>query len=179
MRVYTKTGDKGETSLVGGKRMLKNSSQIEAYGTVDELNSLIGMLLAEQPLPFLTNIQQQLFELGGMLATEPENWEKYWKSVDIELYIKKIELEIDHLSENLEALHTFLLPQGSRKIALTHLCRTVCRRAERRIVSLRLQDESYLAILVYFNRLSDFLFVLARYFHTQDHITEIPYIFSK
>ena len=173
MKIYTQKGDNGMTSLVGGKQISKTSSLLDAYGTVDELNASIGLLIADFPSPFLTDIQQQLFVIGGLLATEPQQWEKYWKNIDIQSYVFTTEHEIDRLSEELEPLKQFLLPQGSRVIAQCHVCRTICRRLERRICDICQENENCFLVLKYANRLSDYFFILARYLHKKNNIDEI------
>lgn len=172
MKIYTKKGDLGETSLVGGKRVKKNDPLLEAYGTIDELNASFGLIIAEEELPMLNTIQNQLFVVAGMLATEPEMRNKYWDEAKIDDYIKMLEEEIDRMSENLPPLKSFVLPQGSRLIAQTHLSRTICRRAERKIVLLAENNSRYNSILRFANRLSDYLFILARFFHYKCTISE-------
>ncbi|PCJ67923.1 MAG: ATP:cob(I)alamin adenosyltransferase [Bacteroidetes bacterium] len=162
MKIYTKTGDKGETSLVGGTRVSKASEKIEAYGTVDELNSAIGVLAASSSeyADFLKSIQHKLFNLGSILASE--------KNLDFELPevsqpdIVILEKEIDRISKILPRLKNFILPGGSVLSANTHVARCICRRAERRVVGLR--EESYEILVQYLNRLSDYLFILSREF---------------
>lgn len=159
MKIYTKTGDKGETSLLGGTRVSKAHQKIEAYGTVDELNSSIGLLRtsAEAHDAFLLNIQHTLFNIGSLLATE--------RKVNINLPevnvsdIESLEKEIDRLNENLEPLRSFVLPGGSQASAYAHMSRCICRRAERRVVPL---EGEYTFLIKYLNRLSDYLFVLSR-----------------
>jgi cob(I)alamin adenosyltransferase len=173
MKIYTKKGDTGNTLLVGGKQISKTSPLLEAYGTVDELNAAIGMIIADFPSPFLTDIQQQLFIIGGLLATEPHLRDKYWQNVDIPTYVSIMENEIDQLSAELEPLKQFLLPQGSRVIAQCHVSRTICRRLERRICEICQEEKNGLSILQYVNRLSDYFFILARYLHKNNNVEEI------
>ena len=173
MKIYTKKGDTGTTSLVGGKRVCKNDPLLEAYGTVDELNASVGVMIACFSDTFLTDLQQQLFVVGGLLATEPHQWDKFWKNMDIGSYISDIEHEIDKLSEKLDPLKQFLLPQGSLAIAQCHVSRTICRRLERRICNICQEEKNYLLILQYVNRLSDYFFTLARYLHKNNNISEI------
>ena len=163
MKVYTKTGDKGETSLVGGTRISKADAKIEAYGTVDELNSCIGVFVnAHEGIfaTFLKRIQHRLFNIGSILASEP--------NLDFELPsvssddIEALEKEMDRLNTHLPKLKNFVLPSGSVLNAQAHIARCVCRRAERRVVVL--QDNDYVVIVQYLNRLSDYLFVLSREF---------------
>lgn len=161
MKIYTKGGDKGETSLVGGTRVSKAHIKIEAYGTVDELNSSIGVFanaLDNVYAPFLHNIQHKLFNIGSLLAAEDEVPFEL-PSIDDE-DIVQLEKEIDRLNENLPKLKTFILPGGSVVCGQVHLSRCICRRAERRVVAL--EDESLSIILRYLNRLSDYLFILSR-----------------
>lgn len=170
MKIYTKTGDKGETSLVGGKRVKKYAPLLEAYGSVDELNAWIGLLIADKPKPFLTEVQRMLFTVGGMLATEPDLWQKYWQKVDLDKYIQQIEEEIDRLSATQEPFKGFVLPQGSTAIAHAHLCRTVCRRVERPVAKLVAENKSYLPLMQILNRLSDYFFILSNTLHQEDNV---------
>lgn len=176
MKIYTKTGDKGETSLVGGKRVKKYDSLLEAYGTIDELNSHIGLVIADKPEPFLTDIQRMLFVIGGMLATETQNWDKYWPGTDLEGLLQQVETEIDRMSAELEPFKGFILPQGSMLIAHIHVCRTVCRRAERLIVKIADENEAYSKLLKIVNRLSDYFFILAQFCHKK---LDIPVTYWK
>ena len=172
MKIYTKTGDKGETSLVGGKRVKKYDDLLEAYGTIDELNSNIGLVIAEEKEPFLTDIQRMLFVVGGMLATETQNWAKYWPNVDFAGLLQQIESEIDRMSAELDPFKGFILPQGSMLIAHIHVCRTVCRRAERLIVKIADENEAYAPLLKIVNRLSDYFFTLAQFSHKKTGVSE-------
>ncbi len=160
MKIYTKTGDKGTTSLVGGTRISKADQKIEAYGTVDELNAVIGVLVASDSMyaDFLKKIQHLLFNIGSLLASEKElNFDLPSVSgQDIEI----LEKEIDRINTHLPKLKNFVLPGGSMLSAHTHLARCVCRRAERRVVVL--QNDDYQILVQYLNRLSDYLFVLSR-----------------
>ena len=173
MKIYTKTGDQGETSLASGIRVKKWDPRLEAYGTVDELNASIGLIISEEDIPMLTKIQNQLYIIGGMLATDPESWEHYWNTSDIKGYITELENNIDKLSLELPSLRNFILPQGSRAIACVHLSRTICRRAERNVSQISEQKDIYLLLLQYLNRLSDYFFILARYLHKIHNISEI------
>jgi cob(I)alamin adenosyltransferase len=166
-KIYTKTGDKGETSLIGGKRVPKFHPRIEAYGTVDELNSFIG-LLRDQPevapsyKEILFHIQDRLFTLESVLALDPET------PVDMELPeiaesdIKLLESEIDAMNEVLPELKSFILPGGHVVVSYCHVARTVCRRAERQVIRLAQSQEVESITVRYLNRLSDYLFVLGR-----------------
>ncbi|MDH6304993.1 cob(I)alamin adenosyltransferase [Parabacteroides sp. PF5-5] len=165
-KVYTRSGDKGRTSLVGGKRVSKADKRIESYGTVDELNSFIGLLMTEltgqEDLDFLRFVQHKLFTIGSYLATDQESTELKIESKVSPESITKIEHEIDRLDHELPKMEHFVLPGGSRSAALAHVCRTVCRRAERRIYSLCEAVTVEEPVLVFINRLSDYFFVLAR-----------------
>jgi cob(I)alamin adenosyltransferase len=167
MKLYTKTGDKGETGLIGGTRVPKNDIRIETYGTVDELNSFIGLLttysITPENLTFLRIIQNNLFRIGANLATDTSkvsvNADFMLKSETIE----QIEKEIDRLDSSLPPLHSFILPGGSQSGSLCHVCRTISRRTERRLFELNNVYSVDFHILIYFNRLSDYFFELARY----------------
>jgi cob(I)alamin adenosyltransferase len=177
MKIYTKTGDSGTTSLVGGKRTSKNSLRIEAYGTIDELNSFIGLLAAhlhtDTEKAALLDIQRILFDIGGYLATEAGDVEKYKIRLLSDEQIAKIENQIDLMNKNLAPLQQFILPAGSVEATLAQVCRTVCRRAERRIVDLQQEMAIYPNLLRFINRLSDFFFVLARCQNQQETISEL------
>ena len=164
--IYTKTGDNGTTSLASGQRVPKTDARIEAYGTVDELNSWIGALRAESEksnssedslLPELEWIQNKLFNLGALLSDAPGEW---ISAVDVE----QIEHWIDAMQEELPKQHAFLLPAGSEAVTRCHICRTVCRRAERRMI----EAEPDQTALKFINRLSDYLFVLSRFIATKN-----------
>lgn len=165
MKIYTKTGDKGTTGLIGGDRILKNHIRIESYGTVDELNSWVGVLCSNifdvAIIEELRFIQDRLFTIGSNLAMGEKSQFKV-PSVQ-EMDIEKLEKSIDAMNESLPELKNFILPGGSQVVSFCHVCRTVCRRAERNVISLdqvEKQDELYVK---YLNRLSDYLFVLSRY----------------
>jgi len=168
MKIYTKTGDRGETGLFGGERVSKSSLRIEAYGTVDELNAYIGLAVTrvtESSIKFLLEkIQNQLFTIGADLAT-PKN--KKNEKLNIkrtpEIFPLGIEKEIDKYEEKLEPLKSFILPGGSTGAAQLHICRTITRRAERRVVALNNEEKIGENIIIFLNRLSDLFFVLARY----------------
>ena len=173
-RVYTRTGDRGETALVGGKRVPKDSLRIEAYGTIDELNSIVGLARAfnEEKLAdgdahrfldtMLRQIQDELFDLGSELATPPDFFKEGMYRVS-EKEIKKIEQLIDECQKELEPLKSFVLPGGGRIGAYLHQCRTVCRSAEREILRLSRAEELSEWPIKYVNRLSDLFFVLSRW----------------
>lgn len=168
-RVYTKTGDKGTTALIGGTRVSKASDRIEAYGTTDELNSYIGLIkdtvANEQIINELTIIQQQLFVIGAILATTPEKEVKMALPHIKEEDVIVLENQIDYYEHNLEPLQYFVLPGGHVVASYAHLARCVCRRAERLAVGVYEHSNHPEATIVmkYLNRLSDYLFVLARY----------------
>lgn len=159
MKIYTKTGDKGMTSLVGGKRVEKDDARVEAYGTLDELQSFVGMLASATDEVQLEDIQRVLFEIGGYLAYEDATSAGLTDEM-----IARLEQKIDRLSEELPPLRTFIIPGGTMAASICHVCRTVCRRAERRMTTLRrtidveLDDNAF----IYINRLSDYFFLLAR-----------------
>lgn len=165
-KLYTKGGDKGKTSLVGGKRVPKYHVRIDSYGTVDELNSFIGMLLAHEleeiDRQTLTWIQHKLFSVGSYLATDPTQTEIRIESRITPEAVARLEGEIDRLDDAVPPIKAFILPAGGAIPAAAHVCRTVCRRAERCIY--RLHDEQALEpeVLQYINRLSDYFFALAR-----------------
>jgi cob(I)alamin adenosyltransferase len=183
-RIYTKTGDKGETSLVGGQRLPKDALRIEAYGTVDELNAFVGAacLTAEglvtnfqaiiQMALILRRVQHELFNLGSILATKPEDVHpKQPRITDAEIAL--LESEIDQMNADLPPLRSFVLPGGCRINVDLHLCRTVCRRAERICVALARQEEVPLEAIRYLNRLSDAFFVWSRWTSHELHAPEI------
>ncbi len=177
-KVYTRTGDKGETGLVGGKRVPKDSPRIEAYGTIDELNSIVGLARAfnEEKLDtgeahrfldvVLRQVQDELFDLGSELATPPDFFQEGMYRVG-EREVKNIEQLIDECQKNLEPLKSFVLPGGGKIGAYLHQCRTVCRRAEREILRLSRAEELSEWPLKYVNRLSDLFFVLSRWISKQ------------
>jgi cob(I)alamin adenosyltransferase len=166
MKIYTKTGDDGTTGLYGGGRVRKDHARVEAYGAVDELNAAIGLARAEM-LPasideHLARIQNELFDLGAELAT-PQPAARGVAVVG-EHEIKSLEATIDQFDPQLAPLKTFILPAGTRAASALHLARTICRRAERRVITLAADSEQSVSpqVIIYLNRLSDLLFVLAR-----------------
>ncbi len=165
MKIYTKKGDAGNTSLFGGSRVPKSSARIEAYGTVDELNSVVGLAaahgLSEQGGKWIKKVQQDLFVLGADLATPPSAKTRIHR-IDEEA-IEFLENTIDMMEEELEPLKNFILPGGSSQGAALHMARTVCRRTERATVSCSKKEQISEHTIKYLNRLSDFLFVLARF----------------
>jgi len=165
MKIYTKTGDKGQTSLIGGARVPKYHLRIEAYGTVDELNSYIGLVMCQdidtKDQQLLKEIQDRLFTIGASLAADPEK--SRMKIPDLhEADILLLEEEMDHMNEVLPALKHFVLPGGNTVVSFCHIARCVCRRAER--LTVELAENSFVdeRVTIYLNRLSDYLFVLAR-----------------
>lgn len=173
MKIYTKTGDKGTTALFGGTRVPKHHIRIESYGTIDELNSYIGMIRSQDEIDphskkTLVHIQDKLFTLGAILATDPEK--AILKSGKERLNIPKIsaadieflEVEIDVMNETLPPLTHFVLPGGSTIVSFCHISRTICRRAERIVTELADIEEVPPTVIQYLNRLSDYLFVMAR-----------------
>jgi len=176
-KIYTKTGDNGTTSLVGGARVAKNHIRLEAYGTIDELNSFLGLLRAQEidatDKENILKIQNDLFILGGVLATTDEKY--LHKNISKE-QIQFIENQIDIIDGKLPPLRNFVIPSGFQPAAICHVCRTVCRRAERIICTLSDTAKIPDLIGIYINRLSDYLFVLARKIDIKFHKEEF---FSK
>jgi cob(I)alamin adenosyltransferase len=175
MKIYTRTGDAGTTSLVGGTRAAKDDMRLEAYGTVDELNSHLGLIISQisdtRDIATLTTIQNKLFNLGASLATPPDS---EWKPTHItDDDIRLIEDEIDRIDNALPRHNQFILPGGSLAAASTHVARTVARRAERRIVTLAANAPVDPNDMKYVNRLSDYLFVLSRKINIDNNIDEI------
>ncbi len=185
MKIYTKTGDQGKTSLFGGTRVKKSNLRIDAYGTVDELNSHIGLirdhLKGTELIDDLIRIQSKLFTLGAMLAT-PLDKEKLKNGSD-RLKIEKIEegeiqfleKKMDLMDKTLEPMTHFILPGGHPVVSFCHIARCVCRRAERITVELSDTETINIHILIYLNRLSDYLFVLARKLTKDNKVEEIPW----
>lgn len=178
MKVYTKTGDKGQTSLVGGQRVSKCCERLESYGTVDELNSHIGVLITycadNRDQEFLVDVQANLFVVGGYLATDNSQREIRQGNIVTPEMVTEVEHEIDRLQELLPPLRLFILPGGSRAASYAHVCRTVCRRAERCILRLvecgpDVDDN----VTAYVNRLSDYFFVLARKLNVDNEVEDI------
>ncbi|MBL0181832.1 MAG: cob(I)yrinic acid a,c-diamide adenosyltransferase [Chitinophagaceae bacterium] len=180
IKIYTKTGDLGKTSLIGGTKVAKNNIRIEAYGTTDELNSYIGLtadhLTDEHSKNILKEIQDRLFTIGSSLACDPDK-EPLLKIPDLkEADIELLEKEIDKMNEELAPMKSFILPGGHVAISTTHVTRCVCRRAERLCVNMK-EHEIFVEPLVikYLNRLSDYLFVLARYTGHLLGVEDIPW----
>lgn len=168
MKIYTKTGDAGDTGLFGGGRVQKDDPRVEAYGDVDELNAVLGMARAVDPMPrvdeVLVPIQRDLFAIGALLATpDLQKMHDHLTKASIdETRIGELERAIDACDGELEPLRAFIIPGGSRKGAALHVARTVCRRAERRVVRLKHDVDIPNLVVIYLNRLSDLLFSLAR-----------------
>lgn len=179
-KLYTRTGDLGATSLVGGTRVRKNAVRLEAYGTIDEFSSFLGCVLSDPSCPddqkeFLLSVQNMLFNLGGYLASEVPEGEKPAVWGLTEEHLKSLESRIDILDSMTPKVNAFVLPGGTPLSAQTHVARAVCRRAERRIITL--MDSEYVdpLLLTYINRLSDYLFILARYFNHIAGVSEITW----
>jgi cob(I)alamin adenosyltransferase len=178
-KVYTKTGDKGQTSLIGGTRLPKQHIRIEAYGTVDELNSWIG-LLRDQPIDdrsvrTLLEIQDRLFTMGSLLAADPEKNKMKLPEIKEE-DIVLLEKEIDTMEETLPEMKSFVLPGGHTTVSYCHLARCVCRRAERAVLRLTENEKVEELTFKYLNRLSDYLFVLSRKLAQDLKAGETPWI---
>jgi len=177
MKIYTKTGDKGQTSLIGGTRVLKSDQRIEAYGTVDELNSYIG-LLRDQAIninrkDILIEIQDRLFTIGASLASDPEKSKV--KIPDLfETDIELLEKEMDRMDSLLPPMKFFVLPGGHQSVSFCHVARTVCRRTERLVIRLSQNEFVDDLVIKYINRLSDFIFVLSRLMAQELNAEEIP-----
>lgn len=176
-KIYTKTGDKGQTGLFGGERLPKDDTRIEAYGTVDELNSYLG-LIADKSATLnvdhrLREVQAVLFDIGSHLASQPSKVDQL--PVLDEALVKRLEALIDTMDMELEPLKTFILPGGHELVSHCHVARTICRRAERRVITLGRQSEIHSIIVPFLNRLSDYLFTLARYFSLRLEVMEISW----
>ena len=190
-KIYTATGDRGTTSLVGGKRVKKNCTRIEAYGTVDELNSFLGQLAVEMTADYpkltayIRTVQSKMFNIGGYLATDFSPADpasatasdgkaapcRGLSAADVE----RIEALIDELTAQLPPLRCFVLPGSGRLSALANVCRAVSRRCERRVLDLADEAPIDPTLLIFINRLSDFLFTLARYFDHREGLPEVPW----
>jgi cob(I)alamin adenosyltransferase len=175
-RIYTKTGDQGQTGLAGGQRVAKDSLRIECYGTVDELNAFVGMsgVSADDSVPelaaILRRVQHELFNLGSILATQPQDVHPKQARITA-AEIEQLEKEIDRMNADLPPLRSFVLPGGSRLNTELHACRTICRRAERIAVSLAREEEIPPETIQYLNRLSDAFFVWSRF---ANHVLGVP-----
>jgi cob(I)alamin adenosyltransferase len=181
MKIYTKTGDAGDTGLFGGGRVKKDDPRVEAYGDVDELNAVIGMARALEQLPrideVLVPMQRDLFSIGALLATPNlDKMHKHLSKANIDdRRIRELEQVIDDCDRDLEPLKAFIIPGGSRKGAMLHVARTVCRRAERRVVHLQREVEIPELVVIYLNRLSDLLFTLARLANVLTGVGEVTW----
>ncbi len=176
MKIYTKTGDKGETGLFGGERVSKSNNRIDAYGTIDELNAFIGLTLTElksdEIKTVLERIQNQLFVVGSDLATPvTEKNEKLKITRTPVEYSTQTEQDIDFFNDQLDELRNFILPGGSKGAAYLHVCRTIARRAERKVVALNKHMNIGDNIIIFLNRLSDLFFVLSRF---ENKVSNIP-----
>ena len=165
MKIYTKTGDKGTTSLLGGTRVIKSHIRIEAYGTIDELNSHIGLLrdqdVNKERLSILKEIQDRLFSIGSILASDPQKSKVKIPDL-LDTDIEFLEKAIDKMNNGLPEMRSFILPGGHQSVSFCHIARCVCRRTERIVINLSQEDIVADIVIVYLNRLSDYLFVLGR-----------------
>ena len=178
MKIYTKTGDSGKTSLIGGTKVFKNNPRIETYGTVDELNSYVGLVADftndEHAKNILKEIQDRLFTIGSELACDPDKQTKVSIPDLHESDVELLEKEIDKMHAELPVMKNFILPGGIPAVSFTHIARCVCRRAERYCVNLKENEgEVNELIIKYLNRLSDYLFTLARYTGMKNNAPEI------
>ena len=178
MKVYTKTGDSGTTALFGGTRVPKDHARIESYGTVDELNSYIGLIrdqdIDKQSISILLEIQDRLFTIGSHLASDPEKSRMKLPEINPE-DIEVLEKEIDRMTSLLPELKSFILPGGNTTVSFTHIARCVCRRCERLVTHLNEETPVNEKIVVYLNRLSDYLFTLSRFLGMNMKVIESPW----
>lgn len=180
MKIYTKTGDDGSTSLFGGNRVAKSTIRVEAYGNIDELNSFLGLLIDDvadksQIKDYLQKIQHILFNIGSVVATVEEKYIAKLPAL-LEQDILSLEIQMDEMDSQLPAMTQFILPSGHRQVASAHICRTVCRRAERSLVALKQSEQIHPSIelaIRFLNRLSDYFFVLARYLTQLNNVPEV------
>ncbi len=178
MKIYTKTGDKGTTSLLSGRRVNKNNIRIEAYGTIDELNSWIGVVRDKAPETYkaeLITIQNELFTIGSHLANDPKKESSFSLPEINNDNVLRLESLMDEMNLKLPEMKNFVLPGGHETVSFTHLARCVCRRAERKIVDLMENQGVEELIIQYVNRLSDYLFVLSRALSKECLAEEIPW----
>lgn len=181
MKIYTKTGDAGDTGLFGGGRVPKDDPRVEAYGDVDELNAVLGLARAAELMPrideVLVPIQRDLFSIGALLATpDRDKMDQHLTKARIsDERIAELERAIDACDRELEPLKAFILPGGTQKAAALHVARTVCRRAERRVIHLQREVEIPQIVVVYLNRLSDLLFTLARFANARAGAGEVTW----
>lgn len=178
MKIYTKKGDTGKTGLIGGTRILKSSLRIEAYGTVDELNSYVGLIrdqdISQQYIDQLIEIQDRLFTIGSSLASDPEKSKMNIPDL-LDSDIEVLEKWMDEMEKHLEPMKFFVLPGGHTTVSYCHISRCVCRRAERIIVDLNQTEFVAPEVIMYMNRLSDYLFMLGRKLSADLGITEQPW----
>ena len=180
--IYTRTGDEGTTSLVGGIRVSKTHARLEAYGTIDELNSFLGMLVAliddEAAVGVLQFVQHRLFSVGAYLATDQNRTKQHTELLITTEVVQRLEESIDCLDTELPPLKAFVLPGGSYPASVCHVCRTVCRRAERRMLALEEQEICEIDVVYksFINRLSDYLFILSRKLNLLSQKDEIYWI---
>lgn len=183
MKIYTKTGDQGQTGLFGGARVSKASARVDVYGEVDELNSMLGATRAHGGEPrtdgMLHQIQSELFTVGAELATRPDKDANVGVSLLGDADVESLEHAIDELERDLPALTTFILPGGCAQAAFLHLSRTTCRRAERKLVALADNEPVRPELIRYLNRLSDLLFVMARHANFRANIPDVPWLGRK
>jgi cob(I)alamin adenosyltransferase len=179
MKIYTKTGDDGTTGLIGGSRVRKSDPRIECYGTVDELNAAIGVAAVAAELElrtFLREVQNDLFVIGSLLATPEASPQRTGLPALEESAITRLEMQIDAAETELRPLRNFILPGGTESAARLHLARTICRRAERLIVDFSLDRPIDHILITYLNRLSDWLFVQARWANHAAGVADVPWI---
>ncbi len=179
MKVYTKTGDKGKTSLIGGTKVDKSDLRIESYGNTDELNSFIGLLRDQEVnqgrTEILQFIQDTLFVIGSKLATTPGYTKMQLPDIS-EDHISRLESEIDQMTQELPELKYFILPGGHQSVSFAHVCRTVCRRTERSVIKLNQTEEVDAIIIKFLNRLSDYFFVLGRKMGQELGVEEVKWV---
>lgn len=166
MKIYTKTGDNGSSGLIGGTRVSKDDIRLEAYGSIDELGAFISVLLTENleahDRAFIQDLQHYMFKIGSYLATDQSTTDLMIPEPVSEIMLQTIETEMDEITAHLPEIHHFIIPGGNKTSAMCHVCRTVCRRAERNVVKVSKVYEVDNAIQRYLNRLSDYFFVLSR-----------------
>jgi len=182
MKIYTRTGDDGSTGLFGGGRIRKSDPRIECYGTIDELNAAVGLAAAAAKSPavyemrdWLRQIQHELFNIGSHLATATESPSSAKLPALEESMVGRLEMQIDQAEEQLAPLRQFILPAGDETACRLHLTRTICRRAERRIVGFAMDRPVPQIIITYLNRLSDWLFVMARLANSRAGVEDVPW----